>query len=130
MKLRTTLLGLASLLAVIVVTLVLIGLFVGRASPKVKVGACENELTFLRGQFEIYKWERGDYPSGEQGLNALVQPASPPFHQLLSEIPLDPWGRIYRYIRPGRKNPERFDLFSLGPDGRESADDIYPQDGE
>lgn len=121
MTFRTALIGLAGLLTVVVIAA---GLFVGRSYPKVT--ACEDELIILCTQLELYKRERGEYPSSEEGLTALIRPVSAPFHQLLVEIPLDPWNRAYRYTKPGRKNPESFDLYSFGPDGRESNDDVYP----
>lgn len=40
----------------------------------------------------------------------------------ISYVPLDPWGRAYVYRNPGKKRG--FDLFSLGPDGEESTDDL------
>jgi general secretion pathway protein G len=39
-------------------------------------------------------------------------------------VPKDPWGNPYEYRQPGQHNPSGFDLFSLGPDGREGNDDI------
>jgi general secretion pathway protein G len=30
----------------------------------------------------------------------------------------DPWGRPYVYECPGKHNPESFDLYSLGPNGK------------
>ena len=36
----------------------------------------------------------------------------------------DPWDRRYRYCRPGRHGGEDpFDLWSLGPDGRDDTGD-------
>jgi len=39
-------------------------------------------------------------------------------------LPLDPWGRTYQYRCPGWMNPKGYDVWSLGPDGVVSADDI------
>lgn len=36
----------------------------------------------------------------------------------------DPWGNKLRYKYPGHGSDDSFDLFSLGPDGKESEDDI------
>ncbi|MEO0797033.1 MAG: type II secretion system protein GspG [Verrucomicrobiota bacterium] len=38
--------------------------------------------------------------------------------------PIDPWGNPYRYKYPGAKNPEAYDVWSLGPDAVVSEDDI------
>ncbi len=39
-------------------------------------------------------------------------------------IPQDSWQRPYQYRFPGSNNPAGFELFSLGTDGVESADDV------
>ena len=76
-------------------------------------------------------YEMGNYrkPTTEQGLKALVQqPTSDPkprrWKQLMDSVPLDPWGAEYVYRNPGKFNPSGYDLFSLGPDGKESDDDV------
>lgn len=58
----------------------------------------------------------GGLPPTQTGLGALIERGA------LAQLPLDPWGRPYLYRHPGREYS--FDLLSLGPDGRESADDI------
>lgn len=55
-------------------------------------------------------------PSSVPGLQALVDEGT------LPALPNDPWGRPYVYRHPGLDHD--FELFSLGPDGRESGDDI------
>jgi len=78
-----------------------------------------------------YKIDTGNYPTTEQGLNALMkQPAGKegkwkgPY---LKELPNDPWDNPYQYRYPGSKNingSKGYDVWSLGPDGVEGADDI------
>lgn len=70
------------------------------------------------------------YPSTQEGLGALVtQPSSNadrwrgPYVES-KMVPLDPWGNPYQYRFPGTKNPEKYDVFSFGPSGREGNDDI------
>lgn len=55
-------------------------------------------------------------PNTGQGLQALV------IDGILPRIPDDPWGRPYQYRNPGTAHA--WELYSLGPDGQESADDI------
>jgi len=77
-----------------------------------------------------YRLERGRFPSTEEGLAALVQlPAEsgasvggPYFDP--PRVPEDPWGRLYQYRYPGARNSGSYDLYSLGRDGVESADDV------
>ena len=80
-----------------------------------------------------YKLDIGSYQSSEEGLKALVQaPAGKesrwkgPYLEDVA-VPLDPWGNPYQYRFPGSKNvsgARGYDIWSFGPDGTESADDI------
>lgn len=78
-----------------------------------------------------YRLDVGSYPSTAEGLEALVRaPAGKegkwkgPY---LEELPTDPWGNPYQYRFPGTRNingARGYDVWSLGEDGTESADDI------
>lgn len=75
-----------------------------------------------------YRINMGNYPTTEQGLQALLTAPSEnatnwqgPY---VKSIPMDPWGKPYQYRFPGTHNPSSYDLWSFGPDGTESADDI------
>ncbi|MEM7790198.1 MAG: type II secretion system major pseudopilin GspG [Verrucomicrobiota bacterium] len=78
-----------------------------------------------------YRLDVGSYPSTEEGLEALIKaPAGKETRwrgAYIDELPLDPWGNPYQYRFPGSKNvsgARGFDIWSLGPDQTESADDI------
>jgi len=74
------------------------------------------------GQYEI---DMGSYPRSFQDL--IQQPGNannwhgpymdPP------KLPIDPWGFPYVYIFPGKVNQNSYDLYSVGPDGKEGTDD-------
>jgi len=78
----------------------------------------------------LYEVDNGRYPATQQGLKALlVKPSSAPAPKnwkgpYLEAEPLDPWGQGYVYRYPGSHPPRDYDLFSMGPDGKESGDDI------
>ena len=81
-----------------------------------------------------YRTMAGSLPSGAQGLYALVRrpegdPIPQRWHQLMDAgMLVDLWGHPYQYRNPGKRHPEGFDIYSLGPDGKEgTADDIYAQ---
>ncbi len=59
---------------------------------------------------------RAGLPDSRQGLASLIADGSLPY------IPLDPWGRPYHYHNPGSSHA--WELYSLGADGVNSADDI------
>lgn len=89
----------------------------------------ESDIKTIGTQIKAYEMSNFAPPTTEQGLAALVEPptAAPEprrWKKLLEEIPMDPWGRPYQYRSPGEKNPGGYDLFSLGQDGVESADDL------
>jgi len=76
---------------------------------------------------KLYELDNGNFPSTEEGLNALLnKPASAtnwngPY---LEKKPIDPWGREYKYRSPGDHRSD-YDLYSLGKDGQEgTADDV------
>ena len=43
---------------------------------------------------------------------------------MLAQVAVDPWERPYGYRASGSPKLDTFELFSLGPDGVASSDDI------
>jgi general secretion pathway protein G len=87
----------------------------------------DSDIEAISMQLRTYEMLNYRMPSTEQGLSALVsQPATEPrprrWKQLMKEVPLDPWGNEYVYRNPG-KGGSGFEIYSLGPDGKESDDD-------
>jgi general secretion pathway protein G len=88
-----------------------------------------SDIEAISMQLRTYEMLNYRMPTTEQGLKALVsQPSTEPrprrWKQLMKSAPIDPWGAEYVYRNPGKKNPSGFDVYSLGPDGKESDDDI------
>ncbi len=118
----------------------LIGLLIGVGVVKFEAifGGAEKSIaqTFVdsTGKTALfsYRMHMGSYPTTAQGLAALITSpegggsrwAGPYFEAKGGKIPEDPWKRPYQYRFPGTKNPTGYDLFSFGPDGVESDDDI------
>jgi general secretion pathway protein G len=89
----------------------------------------EADLSALTTQLRTYEMQNMFLPTTEQGLSALVAPPTTDprprrWKQLMTELPIDPWGTPYQYRYPGKRNPQSFDLYSLGADKVESDDDI------
>jgi general secretion pathway protein G len=88
------------------------------------------QMGLFRSALDMYQLSVRWYPTTDEGLEALrYQPASVPVGQwdgpyLKDPVPVDPWGNYYQYMSPGRYNVDSYDLWSLGPDGVESEDDI------
>ena len=94
-----------------------------------KMQRVDADVQAITTQLKTYEMMNFSFPTSEQGLEALVKrPSSEPvpkrWTQLLGDVPKDPWGTNYQYAFPGKKNPNGFDLYSLGPDRRESDDDL------
>ncbi|MEQ9640275.1 MAG: type II secretion system major pseudopilin GspG [Alphaproteobacteria bacterium] len=115
------------------VVLALLALVAGFAAPRViglfakaKGDVALVQVEMLAGALDHYRLDVGTYPSDEQGLAALVaKPGDAPRwngpYLQGSEVPMDPWGRPYRYRvvdEPGRG----FEIVSLGADGAEGGD--------
>jgi len=77
------------------------------------------DLQSITTELKLYQGMNGFYPTTEQGLQALVtRPESDPkpteWHQLMDQVPLDPWQNPYIYENPGKHNQNSFDLYSAG----------------
>jgi len=100
----------------------------------VRVQKVSTDIQAITAQVKLYEILAYSPPSTNQGLEALVKkPSAPPvppkWRQLMKSVPVDPWGTPYQYRYPGAKNQEGFDLYSLGPDKKESDDDIDNWEG-
>lgn len=97
-----------------------------------RIQRVDTDSQTITTQLKTYEMMNYSMPSTEQGLQALVsRPSSEPvpkrWTQLLSSVPLDPWGTAYQYRNPGKKNPASFDFYSAGPDRQPNTeDDIWP----
>ena len=110
-----------------VLALVVVPKFAGR-SEEARKTAARTDISMLEGQIDIFEQDCGRFPSNDEGLAALV--AAPPNAPkwkgpyIKRGVPKDPWGNEYVYRYPGTHNANSYDLYSLGPDGREGGDDI------
>jgi general secretion pathway protein G len=81
-----------------------------------KVKQARTDLHTLENCLDLYKIDKGRYPSTEEGLQAVVT-AGKCKNQLK-----DPWGHPYVYLFPGQAHPESFDLKSYGADGQQGGE--------
>ena len=82
------------------------------------------DIQSLETALKLYNLDNGDYPTTEQGLQALVEPPTTGTlpknwreggYLEKGKIPEDPWGNEYVYLSPGSHGD--FDLISYGADG-------------
>lgn len=123
---------LIEIMVVVVILSVLIGLvapnILGRVD-EARVTAAKTDIETLGQSLELYKLDNHHYPSTDQGLEALVKkPTGSPEPRNWNSsgylkkrtIPLDPWGNEYVYLSVA--NGSRYELYSLGADGREGGE--------
>ena len=115
----------------ILVVITVIAILASLVTPMVFRNVGDAKVSAARAQVEIfglaldaYRLDNDYYPSTSQGLQALRQvPAGEPAARnwrgpyLKKDVPLDPYGRPYVYRSPGERNPDSYDLLSLGRDG-------------
>jgi general secretion pathway protein G len=118
------------------------------AREKANLNATKVQIEAFRGALDKYKFDTMDYPTTEQGLNALFQtPAGSedeegsvsgwegPYMNKPA-LPKDPWGNDYQYAYPPERGSGDFpDIWSLGPDGEDNTEDdicswVASQEGE
>jgi general secretion pathway protein G len=106
----------------LMVVIVIIGLLatvvvvnVMPAQDTARIRKAEADIATLEQGVEMYRLNRMNYPSGGDGLQALVTEG------FIKRLPEDPWGNAYRYSAPGR-NGAAFDVYSYGADGREGGE--------
>ncbi len=100
-----------------------------------KSAQTRSDFAFVTTVLDIYRLNAGRYPTTEQGLAALVnRPTTDPqpekWTQIVDRVPLDPWGRDYRYQCEfdAQTKIETIVIWSVGRDGKDgSADDIRHQ---
>lgn len=123
-----------SLLEVMVV-LVIIGIIASMIVPNLMGSqdtAREQKAVIDIGSLEtalgMYRSQNYNYPTTEQGLEALVEqteiepvPRRFPEGGYIKRLPQDPWGNEYQLLNPGEHG--KMDIFSMGPDGEADTDD-------
>jgi len=96
-------------------------------TEQARVTAAEADIrSNIATALKLYELDNGSFPSTEEGLNALLtKPGSASnWHgPYIEKKPIDPWGKEYIYKSPG-EHKQDYDLYSLGKDGVESADDV------
>ncbi len=120
-----TLLELLVVIAVIATLAAIVAPAVFRNVGDAKSAAARSQIEIFALALDAYRLDNDHYPTTEQGLGALrMLPVTGDIPRnwrgpyLRKTVPRDPWGNAYHYIAPGRANPESYDLYSLGRDGK------------
>ena len=119
----------------VMVVLLIIGIMASIVAPNI-LGNQEDaqlkkaavDIQQLESALEMYKLKNSQFPTTEQGLDALVNeptieplPRNYPDGGFIRRLPEDPWNNPYTLISPGEMG--RVDIFSNGPDQQPGTDD-------
>jgi general secretion pathway protein G len=115
----------------ILVVITIIALIMSLVGPRVlnflsdsKVKAAKIQIESFSSALDLYFLDTGRYPSGSEGLNALLQrPGSitgwnGPYVKG-TVLPNDPWARSYVYRSPAQHGA--YEIMSYGADGQEGG---------
>lgn len=119
----------------LMLVVIIIGALVAMVMPRLsgrseqaRTAAAKADVTAnIATALKLYELDTGSFPTTQEGLQALfvkVPSATNWQGPYLEKTPLDPWGREYKYVSPGTHRTHDYDLYSLGRDGQESADDV------
>jgi general secretion pathway protein G len=119
----------------VMVVIVILGILASMVVPnllgsqdRANMQKAVSDVTALETSLSLYKMDNYDYPSTEQGLEALVdqtdiepEPRRFPEDGYIKRLPKDPWGNEYVLLNPGEQG--KMDIFSVGPDGEAGTED-------
>ncbi|NLE37419.1 MAG: type II secretion system major pseudopilin GspG [Pirellulaceae bacterium] len=125
-----TLIEVLLVLVILVIIASLAAVAIGPRQRAAYINAAKTQINAFHTPLEAYRLDLKTFPTSSQGLQALrtipADLASPTRWQgpyLDNEIPLDPWDNEYRYEYPGKRQADRPDIWSLGPDGADGTED-------
>lgn len=119
----------------VMVVIVILGILASMVVPnlmgsqeRANVQKAVSDINALETSMSLYKMDNYNYPTTEQGLEALVEqtdveplPRRFPDGGYVKRLPSDPWGNEYQLLNPGENSD--VDVFSMGPDGEAGTDD-------
>jgi len=119
----------------VMIVLVIIGIIASMVVPNL-MGSQDTarsqkaviDIGSLETVLAMYRSQNYNYPTTEQGLDALVTetdveplPRRFPEGGFIKRLPKDPWGNDYQLLNPGEHG--KMDIFTMGPDGEQGTED-------
>jgi general secretion pathway protein G len=119
----------------LLVVMLILGILAALIIPKLfgnedtaKVAAAKSDIAELKGALDRYRVDNDQYPTTEDGLQALVtQPADAPNWKgpyIEGQIPNDPWHNPYDYVNPDPNDTGDYLITCYGADGAPGGDGI------
>jgi general secretion pathway protein G len=117
------------------VVVVILGILVAVAAPQIldrpdeaRITRAKQDIRAIESALEMYKLDNFNYPTTDQGLEALVEkPTSQPEPKnwkqggYLKSVPTDPWGNKYQYLGP-EDSDGQITVLTLGADDRRGGE--------
>ena len=114
----------------ILVVIVILGLLIGLVAPAAlrqlggaKISIAHQSIERLSSVLDLYRLDAGNYPSTQDGLQALVTPPAGaaswngPYLKGTG-VPVDPWNHPFVYRVPSTRRGYDYDLCSMGPNAQ------------
>ena len=107
----------------------IVGVYLFDSAEQAKADATKTQIKGLETALDLYRLHNSRYPSGEQGLKALLEKPevgvipknwNGPYLRG-NNLPEDGWGSPYRYLSVSGKN---YEIISLGADGTDGGTDL------
>jgi len=99
----------------VMVVVVILSILAAIIVPKVmdrpdtaRLVKAQTDIRALESALNLYKLDNFNYPSTDEGLEALVP-------KYIARLSNDPWGKPYLYLSPGLHGD--MDVYTLGADG-------------
>ena len=106
----------------VMVVVVILSILAAIIVPKVmdrpdtaRLVKAQADIRAIESALNLYKLDNFDYPSTEEGLEALVP-------KYIARLSNDPWGNPYLYLSPGLHGD--MDVYTLGADGLQGGTGI------
>lgn len=116
----------------VMVVVVILGILAAIVVPRVmdrpdqaRITKAKQDIRALESALNLYRLDNYNYPSTDDGLESLMAGGGDPDRKggaYMDRLPKDPWSNEYLYLSPGSNGA--IDIYSLGPDGVSSEDDI------
>jgi len=118
MKQKTRGFTLIEVMVVVVILSILAAIIVPRVMDRpdtARLVKVQSDIRAIESALNLYKLDNFDYPSTEEGLDALVP-------KYIARLSNDPWGNPYLYLSPGLHGD--MDVYTLGADGLQGGTGI------
>ena len=116
-----TLIEIMVVVVIIGILATLIGTAVIGRIDDANIAKVKSDISTMSSALQLYKMDNGDYPTSEEGLEALIRKPSGARNWNKGgyieggKIPKDAWDNDYNYLSPGVNNTD-YDLWSNGKD--------------